>query len=108
MKRATFIVVVFFAALLGAALGTRAVAQGEKPSPYEYMVFNVEAREFRTKDDWKAILEKNAGNELKADAEFKGYVLNTLAKDGWELVHVAHPVKEKNELTVFYLRRTRG
>ena len=108
MNRSFFAAVVFFAALAGATLGTRAVAQGEKASAYEYRVFNLDAREFRDKDDWKAMLEKTGGNELKADAEFKGYVLTTLAKEGWDLVQVVSPLKDKNDLVVFYLRRNRG
>jgi hypothetical protein len=59
-------------------------------------------REYKDKDDWKEFLGRAGGNEMRADADFKGHVLNHLAKEGWELVQVI-PIKA--ELTHYYLRR---
>jgi hypothetical protein len=106
MKRAFLFPAVF---VLG-VLATRAVAQSDspKPSSYEYRVFLVDAREFRDKDDWKEIVAKEEGNEFKADPAFKAYILNHLAKEGWELVQVAPAAKDKPEIVHLYLRRPRS
>jgi hypothetical protein len=103
MKRAAFFVVLL-ATILVATQAPRVVAQ-EKPSPYEYRVFLVDAREFSDKDDWKQVLEQEGGNAFHADATFKAYVLNHLAKEGWELVQVVQTTKDKPEIVHFYLRR---
>lgn len=107
MKRAVFFVVAF---LLG-VLATRAIAQdppAASPAPWEYRVFLVDSREFRDKDDWKDIVAREGGNEFRAEPAFKAYILNFLAKEGWELVQVMPAVKEKNEIVHFYLRRPRA
>jgi hypothetical protein len=97
----------------GALLGTRAVvAQSDSPrSGWEYKVFLVDGRDFQDKDDWKQILEKAGGNAFKADADFKEYILNHFANDGWELVQVVQPVKDSKggsgEIVHFYMKRPR-
>ncbi len=103
-----------FALVAGALLGTRAVvAQSDSSkSAWEYKVFLVDGRDFQDKDDWKAILEKAGGNAFKADADFKEYILNYMANDGWELMQVVQPVKEAKgggggEIVHFYMRRPR-
>lgn len=105
MKRAFLFAAVF---VLG-VLATRAVAQSDpgKPGAYEYKVFLVDAREFRDKEDWKEVVAKEEGNEFRADPVFKGYILNHLAKDGWELVQVVPVAKDKVEIVHLYLRRPR-
>lgn len=105
MKRAFLFVLVFF---LG-VVATRALAQSDShaPSAYEYRVFLVDAREFRDKDDWKDVVAKEDGNEFRADPAFKAYILNHLAKEGWELVQVVGCAKDKPEIVHLYLRRPR-
>ncbi len=116
MKRALFFA---FAFLLGTiatgVIATRAKAEDPKPAagarepaPWEYRVFLVDIREFRDKEDWKAVVEQEGGNEFRADPAFKAYILNHLAKDGWELVQVLPAVRDKNEIVHFYLRRPRA
>lgn len=109
MKRAFWFPAAFLVAALGGAVGSRAVAQSDSPKPagFEYKVFLLDARDFRDKDDWKDVLARADGNEFRADADFKAYVLNHLGADGWELIAVTHPVKDKNEIVHFYLRRPR-
>src|SRR4051794_8661630 len=104
MKRAFLFALAF---VLG-MIATRAVAEdppARKPSPWEYRVFLVDAREFRDKDDWKDVVAKEDGNEFRAEPAFKAYILNHLAKEGWELVQVTPVVKDKPEIVHFYLRR---
>ena len=111
MKRNLFLAAAFVLGVLVAGVVTRARAEDppapkvHAPSPWEYKVFLVDAREFRDKEDWKDAVAKEDGNELRADPVFKGYVLNHLAKEGWELIQVLHPLKDKNEVVHFYLRR---
>jgi hypothetical protein len=99
---------VFAGAVGGSLLGPRARAQdpppapAPKPCPWDYKVFCMDYNEYSEKDDWKEFRARVGGNALKADAEFRSYVLNWLAKDGWELVQV---VQLKTELGYFYLRR---
>jgi hypothetical protein len=75
-----------------------------KPGPYEYRVLQLLYSEYRDWPEWKEIVTKNGGNEVKSDAAFKEFVLNHYADQGWELVQVISP---KNEHYVFYLRRAR-
>src|SRR5262249_27907708 len=69
---------------------------------FEYRVFAMDFNDYSEKDEFKDFKTKAGGNEIKADAEFRGYVLNFLAKDGWELEQV---VQLKEKLGYFYLRR---
>ncbi len=107
MKRSFFLPSVLVLAALAGAAGSRAFAQSDAAhgAPWEYKVFLVDAREFRDKDDWKDVLAKADGNEFHADPDFKAYILNQLGRDGWELVQVTQPVKDKNEIVHLYLRR---
>jgi hypothetical protein len=106
------LVLLALGALGGAFLVPRARAQGDappaapahRPAPWEYKVFLMDFGEYQEKDDWKEFKEKAGGNEPKADASFRTYVLNYLAKDGWELIQV---VQTKEKLGYFYLRRPR-
>jgi len=105
-------VVLFAAALGGALLGSRARAQdpepaapAARPAPWEYRVFLMDQTEYSLKDDWKEFRDRAGGNELRADADFRSYVLEHLARDGWELVQV---VTVKAKLDYLYLRRPRG
>ncbi|MBI3726370.1 hypothetical protein HY251_20785 [bacterium] len=107
MNRTSWIALVLAALVSGTALGTRAAAQSSDPPRllrYEYKVFAMAYGDFKEKDDYKAILERAEGNELRADGDFKAYVLDYLAQEGWELVQVVTP---KNDLTVFYLKRVK-
>ena len=106
-------VLVALACGLGGALaGGRARADDKpaaKASAWENRVYVLSANDFRAKDDWKACVERNGGDELKADAEFKGMVLDYLGRDGWELVQVVVPFPNaKNEIVQYYLRRPKG
>lgn len=101
MKRASIATAVLLAFLLGGAFAQEKEAP---PAPYEYRVFLMNFPDYKDKDDWAEFKERNGGNEMKADAEFKGHVLNHLAKEGWELVQVLSP---KPEVAQFYLRRPR-
>jgi Domain of unknown function (DUF4177) len=113
MKRANVISLALVLAIFAGSMTRAVVAQGDgkepetKASPWEYRVFLVDGREFRDKDDYKEVLAKADGNDFHADADFKAYVLNHLAKEGWELVQVIQPVKEKSEIVHFYLRRAK-
>lgn len=103
------------AALSGAAFSGLARAQqgsdapgapapGVKPAPWEYRVVALDFTDYSEKDEWKAFSDRNGGNALKADADFRAYVLNYLAHDGWELVQV---VFVKDKLSYLYLKRPR-
>jgi hypothetical protein len=111
VKRAFWLpgALVIFAAALLSMRGVVAQSDAVKPG-WEYKVFLVVARDFRDKDDWKEILDRAGGNEFRADADFKAYVLNHFANDGWELIQVVQPLKDKSgggEIVHFYMKRPR-
>ena len=105
MKQGFWLVAVIAAAFLGASLRTSARGDTGATGPkqvYQYQVFTLDYGDYKDKEDWKAIVERDGGNELRAGADFKTYVLNYLATQGWELVQV---VPLKTEISFFYLRR---
>tara|TARA_R110002072_G_scaffold143944_1_gene290031 strand:+ start:841 stop:1158 length:318 start_codon:yes stop_codon:yes gene_type:complete len=93
-------------ALLGGAIAL-AFSQGppqaqaqERAARWDYKVFRLDPRDYKDKLDWKAA-ERQGGRE-GAEAIFYEHVLDSLAKDGWELVQS----EQRTPLTTyFYLRK---
>ena len=97
----------FVAFALGVALGALGlgIARGQPPPPpatWEYRLFRMDPQEYAGKSDYEEIKRKHGGDGLKTEAEFQEYVLNTLAKAGWELQLMERP---RPSLIHFYLRR---
>jgi hypothetical protein len=97
----------FVAFVAGVAVGALGlgIARGQgtpPPAPFEYRLFRMDPQEYAGKSDYEEIRKKHGGDGLKTDCEFQEYVLNTLAKEGWELQLMERP---RPNLVHFYLRR---
>ncbi|MDF1663460.1 MAG: hypothetical protein P1V97_16940 [Planctomycetota bacterium] len=69
----------------------------------EFKVVPVQFNDYKTTPQWRRILVTNGNNEALARSAFHELLLNTLAKDGWELVQIT---KEDKKNAVFYLKRS--
>jgi len=97
----------FVAFALGVAVGALGlgIARGQgapPPATYEYRLFRMDPQEYAGKSDYEEIRRKHGGDGLKTEAEFQEYVLNSLAKEGWELQLMERP---RPSLIHYYLRR---
>lgn len=100
----------FVAFVAGVAVGALGlgIARGQgapAPAPFEYRLFRMDPQDYAGKADYEEIKRKHGGDGLRTDAEFQEYVLNTLAKEGWELQLLERP---RPNLVHYYLRRPRG
>ena len=81
-------------------LGQPQAQAQEQAAHWDYKVFRLDPRDYKDKLDWKAA-ERQGGRE-GAEAVFYEHVLDTLAKEGWELVQS----EQRSPLTTyFYLRK---
>lgn len=88
------------------AFGQNKNAPNQRPQRIqrtEFKVVPVQFSDYKTTPQWKNILIRNGNNEALARSAFHELLLNTLAKDGWELVQV---IKEDKKNAVFYLKRS--
>lgn len=68
----------------------------------EFKVVPVQFSDYKTSPQWKNILARSSNNEELARASFHELLLNTLAKDGWELIQIT---TEDKKNAAFYLKR---
>jgi len=85
---------------LALGLGQPQARAQEKGARWDYKVLRLDPRDYKDKLDWKAA-ERQGGRD-GAEAVFYEHVLDSLARDGWELVQS----EQRTPLTTyFYLRK---
>ena len=96
------------AAFAGAALALllghawpQATAAPPPEAAWDYRVLRLDPRDYSDKLDWKEAV-RMGGNQNAAEPIFYEHVLDTLARDGWELVQSE---QRTPTVTYFYLRK---
>lgn len=85
---------------LGLSLSWPQAEAQESKARWDYRVFRLDPRDYKDKLDWKQA--EQAGGREGAEAVFYEHVLDSLAKDGWELIQSE---QRTPTTTYFYLRK---
>jgi hypothetical protein len=102
LKAALLLILVLGWPGVGSWSGAIAQDKVKNKQKYENKVVLVAYNDYKKSPQWKTIVEQYDDNELLAFFPFQELLLNTLAKDRWELIQI-HPLNAKT--VVFYLKR---
>lgn len=106
---APWLLAIAFAFVLPTLFGLWDAAGQDKAPPRkwvqksEFKVVPIVYSDYKVTPQWKNLLKINGNNEALARPAFHELILNTLARDGWELIDVT--VEGKRD-AVFYLKRS--
>jgi hypothetical protein len=103
LSRAALLLLLLGLPIFGLWPAANAQDRAKSKQTFEYRVINISYEEFKNTAQWKKIVASQSNNEKLSIAPFHQLILNTLSKEGWELVQV---VPKENADSIFYLKRT--